>query len=256
MNDVCTRVGVTTVDNTTHINLLEQCCREDLDKAPRVMTILEPLKVTIKNVIPEGKKTVTVPNHPKNTALGTHTVPFSNVIYIERSDFRLQDAPGYKRLAPNKSVGLVHANCVLTCTDVINNEAGDVKEIVATVNWDISNKPQGFIHWVVGPDDKTEPTVVEVRLYDRLFKSYGAASLGDNWLSDLNPDSLKVISHCYIDPSAKGLPAGTHRQFERTGYFVVDPDSTPEKQVWNRVVSLKEAKDKEDSTTNASADKN
>jgi len=215
-----------------------------LDKFPRVMTVLEPLKVTIKNF--EGTKTVTVPNHPKNTALGNHNVPFSNVIYIERSDFRLEDAAGYKRLAPNKEVGLVHVNCTIKCTEVIKNEAGEVKEIVATVNWDLTTKPQGFIHWVASPDGKSEPTAVEVRMYDRLFKSYDPLSHGDNWLSDMNPDSLKVISHAYIDPSANGLSSGTHRQFERTGYFVVDPDSTPAKAVWNRVVGLKEAKDKEE----------
>jgi len=126
------------------------------------MGILEPLKVTITNW-EGGVKEVAVVNHPKLTIRGSHSVPLSNVIYIERSDFRLEDAKGYKRLAPNKTVGLTHVGASLKCTDVVKDNAGNVIELKATIDFAPKDKAQGFIHWVSQPSPGEEPLTVEVR---------------------------------------------------------------------------------------------
>jgi len=219
---------------------LEQCCREDLDeKSSRAMCVTEPLRVSITNF--QGQvKDIIVPNHPRNSNMGNHTIPFSGTIYIEQSDFLVEPTPGYKRLTLNKTVGLVHANCSLTCNEVIVDANGKPRELKATVDWNLNPKGLGFIHWVAEASPGQEPLVAEVRIYEKLFLSEDPASL-DNWLADMNPNSLTVIPKCYLDPSVIGARVGSHMQFERVGYFCVDPDSTKEKLVWNRVVSLKEA---------------
>jgi glutaminyl-tRNA synthetase len=244
INNFCDRIGITRNENVINVNLLEQCCREDLDvKANRAMAVLEPLRVTITNW-EGGVKEISVPNHPKDASRGTHTVPLSGVLYIERSDFREEDIKGYKRLAPKKSVGLMHASAVITCTDYVKDANGNVTELKATIDLSLKSKPAGFIHWVAEPAPGKEPLAVEVRLYDFLFKSDEPAAI-DDWVADLNPNSLVVVPKAYVDPSVKTAKTGTQFQFERTGYFAVDPDTTSEKMVWNRVVSLKESKDKE-----------
>ena len=180
-------------------------------------------------------KKLNVTNHPKDTSKGTHELEMNNVIYIERSDFREVDAKGYKRLAPGKEVGLAHAGAVIKCNDYVKDSNGNVVELKATIEWGLKTKPKGFIHWVSGGLE------VEVRLYDKLFKSEDPSSV-EKWLEDVNPESLVVKSKVFIDPYVKNASTGTHFQFERTGYFVVDRDSTPEKMVFNRVVSLKQEK--------------
>jgi len=244
INNFCDRIGVTRNENLININLLEQCVREDLDvKANRAMAILEPLRVVITNW--EGPvKELTAPNHPKDSSRGSHTVPLSGVVYIEKSDFKEKDVKGYKRLAPNKSVGLLHAGCSIVCTDFTKDSNGNVVELKATIDFAPKEKPAGFIHWVAEPAPGKEPLAIEVRLYDKLFKSEQPAAL-DNWLEDINPESLVVLSKCYVEPSVKAAPTGKQFQFERNGYFAVDPDTTNARMVWNRVVPLKESKDKD-----------
>lgn len=237
INTFCDKVGVTTHDNVIDMSYLEQCLRDDLDvRADRAMVVLEPVKVVFTNFA--DKKEVSIPKHPKDTSRGNHTVTISGVIYIEKNDFRESELSGYKRLTPKQPVGLSHVpNCVVTCTDVVKDASNNVVEIKATIDFDSKTKPKGFIHWVSEDSHK-----VEVRLYDKLFKAKDVASVGDNWKDDVNKDSLQVLSNCLADPSTRNAKVGEHRQFERVGYFVVDTDSTPEKPVWNRAITLREAK--------------
>jgi len=238
------RIGVTRNENLISYTLLEQCCREDLEvKALRAMAVIEPLKVVITNWT-EGVKEITVPSHPKDASCGSHMVPLSGVIYIEQSDFREQDVKGYKRLAPNKAVGLLHAGCVITCTDFTKDSNGAFVELKATIDFTPKAKPAGYIHWVAEPAPGNSPMSVEIRMYDKLFMSDQPAAL-DDWVPDLNPNSLAVLPKCLIDPSVKVASIGTQYQFERVGYFAVDLDSHGEHMVWNRIVSLKESKDKD-----------
>jgi len=240
INNFCDRIGVTRNENLISINLLEQCCREDLDaKAVRAMCVVEPLKITITNWEGEFRE-FSVPNHPKDASKGSHNVPLSSVLYIDRSDFREQDIKGYKRMAPNVAVGLIHAGAAVTCTEIIKDSNGHISELKGTIDWAPKVKPRGFIHWVSARTGE-KPAEIELRLYDKLFKSEDPAQVSD-WVADLNPESLVVKSSALVDPSVKDAAVGTQFQFERVGYFAVDPDSTPAKQVWNRVVSLKETK--------------
>lgn len=244
INHFCDLVGVTTSNNIIDMNLLEHCLREDLDViASRVMVVLDPLKVTITNM--EGgdiKDAIVAQNHPKDSSRGTRMVPFTKVVYIERSDFRMEDVKGYKRLALNKEVGLNHVGCAIKCNKAHTDAAGNVTELEATVDWHPSKKQvQGYIHWVCEPAPGMEPMSIEVRMYDRLFMSKDPQSLGDKWMEDVNPNSVKVLK-CFAEPSLRDAHIGEQRQFERTGFFCVDPDTTPEKMVWNRSVTLTEAK--------------
>lgn len=240
LNNLCDRVGITRNDQTISVLFLEQCVREVLDEqCYRHMLILRPLRVTLTNV-DEEVKMITVPNSPKDASKGSHQVPFTRVLYIESTDFRLEDKKGYKRLAPNKEVGLLHTGGTIKCTQAITDKEGNVLELLATWDPKPANKPAGHIHWVAEPKPGKEPEIVEVRLYDVLFKSEDPGSL-ENWLEDLNPNSLQVFSHCYVEPLGE-KHVGDRVQFERLGYFCVDPDSTKSRKVWNRIVSLKEAK--------------
>jgi len=242
INTFCDKVGVTTHDNIINYNLLEQCVRDDLDvRADRAMVVVEPLKVTLTNWT--GKKDISIPKHPKETKRGNHDIPLTNVLYIERNDFRENETPGYKRLTPKQPVGLSHVpNCIITVTDVVKDGKGEVSELKATIDFESKQKPKGYIHWVSPSEPAKEPLAIEVRLYDHLFNSADVAALGDEWRSDINKGSLVVVVKCFGDSSISGAKAGDHRQFERVGYFVVDGDSTPEKMVWNRTVTLKESK--------------
>jgi len=244
LNMFCEKIGVTRAPNQIPITLLEQCCRLDLDpKVHRAMVVLHPLKVTLTNF--DETVAITVPNHPYEDK-GTHTVPFTNVVYIERSDFRLENEKGYYGLAPNKTVLLKYAYNI-TCTDVIlggpNNE---VVELKATVDRTNSTKVKGVLHWVAEGSHK-----VEVRLYDHLFRSENPNDLGSEWLSDINPNSLEVIENALADASLNDVKRGDKYQFERQGYFAVDSDSTAAKKVFNRTVTLKESKAKKTITPSA-----
>ncbi|XP_056896848.1 glutamine--tRNA ligase [Takifugu flavidus] len=239
INNFCARVGVTVSQTTTEPHLLEACVRDFLNEtAPRAMAILEPLKVTITN-LPEGSKSeVQVPNFPANEAKGSHMVPFSATIFIEQSDFKEVMEKGYKRLTPEQPVGLRHAGYVISVQKVIKDAQGKVVELqVSCCSSEAAEKPKAFIHWV------SQPLACEVRLYERLFihkNPEDPSEVPNGFLSDINPNSLNTISNALVDTSVKGAKVLDKFQFERVGYFSVDPDSTEEKLVFNRTVTLKE----------------
>lgn len=239
INTFCSTIGVTRHNDTLYeLDWLEETQREELaEEAHRILCVLEPLKVTITNFEDEIKS-FDAPNHPKYSAMGTRTVPFTNVIYVDRSDWRATDSKGYKRLAPGKTVGLLHLGALITCNEVVGNP-DHPDELKCTVDWS-PKKGLGFIHWVARPAPNKEPLTCEVRLYEHLFKSKTPASI-DDWEADINPDSLKVVKDALIEPSAKNLKVYSRVQFERVGFFVVDPDTTPDRLVWNRILPLKSA---------------
>uniref|UniRef100_A0A665SXS9 Glutamine--tRNA ligase n=1 Tax=Echeneis naucrates TaxID=173247 RepID=A0A665SXS9_ECHNA len=239
INNFCARVGVTVSQTTTEPHLLESCVREVLnDAAPRAMAVLEPLKVTITNLPEKSWLNVSVPDFPANEAKGSHTVPFTRTIFIEQSDFREVMEKGYKRLTPEQPVGLRHAGYVISVQKVIKDAQGKVVELeVNCCSSDTAEKPKAFIHWV------SEPLVCEVRLYDRLFlhkHPEDPSEVPNGFLSDINPNSLQVISSALVDTSVKGAKVFDKFQFERVGYFSLDPDSTTDKLVFNRTLTLKE----------------
>ncbi|XP_034732377.1 glutamine--tRNA ligase [Etheostoma cragini] len=239
INNFCARVGVTVSQTTTEPHLLESCVREVLnDTAPRAMAVLEPLKVTITNLPENSKSEVRVPDFPANEAKGSHTVPFTRTIFIEQSDFREVLEKGYKRLTPEQPVGLRHAGYVISVQKVIKDTQGKVVELeVSCCNSETAEKPKAFIHWV------SQPLVCEVRLYERLFlhkHPEDPSEVPNGFLSDINPNSLHVISSALVDTSVKGAKVFDKFQFERVGYFSLDPNSTADKLVFNRTVTLKE----------------
>ncbi|XP_058499969.1 glutamine--tRNA ligase [Solea solea] len=239
INNFCARVGVTVSQTTTEPHLLESCVREVLnDTAPRVMAVLEPLKVTIMNLPENTQSEVRVPDFPANEAKGSHTVPFTRTIFIEQSDFREVMEKGYKRLTPEQPVGLRHAGYVISVQKVLKDPQGKVVEVeVNCCSSDAAEKPKAFVHWV------SQPLQCEVRLYDRLFlhkHPEDTSEVPNGFLSDINPDSLQVISSAFVDTSVKRAKAFDKFQFERLGYFSLDPDSTAEKPIFNRTVTLKE----------------
>ena len=238
----CERIGVAKRENTVDVALLEHAVREDLNKtSPRVMGVLAPLRVVIENY-PEGQsEAFEVVNNPEDAAAGTRSVPFSRVLYIERDDFREDPPKKFFRLAPGREVRLRGAYFV-TCTRVVKNDAGDVTELrctydPATRGGDAPDgrKVKATLHWV----SAAHALDVEVRLYDRLFNSEAPGAAGD-CLADLNPRSLEVLTGAKVEPSVAGATPGTRYQFERLGYFCVDPDSMPGKPVFNRTVTLKD----------------
>eukprot|EP01100_Stratorugosa_tubuloviscum_P004175 TRINITY_DN2038_c2_g2_i1.p1 TRINITY_DN2038_c2_g2~~TRINITY_DN2038_c2_g2_i1.p1 ORF type:complete len:767 (-),score=360.06 TRINITY_DN2038_c2_g2_i1:48-2306(-) len=236
INDFCERVGVTRNKNLIDYGLLETCCRQDLENfANRAFAITKPLKIIITNY--EGLEHFVVANHPSDTSRGTRQMPFSNVIYIEQSDFRLVDAPDYFGLAPGKEVGLRYAYNI-TCTEAIQNEKGEVLELRATIDKQKQRKPKGHIHWVANPEPGKTPLEIEIRFYKNLFKSPNVAEM-ENWLEDINPDSLEILKG-YGEPILSNLNVGDKIQFERIGFFCLDQDSTPALPVYNRTVSLRD----------------
>jgi glutaminyl-tRNA synthetase len=246
IRDFCERVGVAKKENTIDVALLEYCVREDLNKrAPRAMAVLKPLKVVLENY-PEGQvEQMDVVNNPENPSAGTRQVPFSRELYIEHDDFRLDPPKKFFRLAPGREVRLRNAY-LITCREAIADPAtGEVVELrctydPATRGGDAPDgrKVKATLHWV----SAAHGVEGEVRLYDRLFSVPDpAAAEGTNWLATVNPDSLQVLESCKLEPSLARAPSGTRFQFERLGYFVVDPDSTPARPVFNRTVTLKDS---------------
>uniref|UniRef100_A0A8D0GWU1 glutamine--tRNA ligase n=1 Tax=Sphenodon punctatus TaxID=8508 RepID=A0A8D0GWU1_SPHPU len=240
INHFCARVGVTVAQTTMEPHLLEACVREVLnEQAPRAMAVLEPLRLTITN-FPQPHKAleVSVPNFPADETKGFHKVPFQPAVFIEQSDFREVPDKGYKRLAPGQPVGLRHTGFVIAVQNVIKDASGRVIELEVTcTKSEVAEKPKAFIHWV------SEPLVCEVRLYERLFlhkNPEDAVEVPGGFLSDLNPDSLQVIEEALVDRFGSTARPFDKFQFERLGYFSVDPDSTDAKLVFNRTVTMKE----------------
>jgi glutaminyl-tRNA synthetase len=242
----CKRIGVTKFDGVTDMQLLEYFVREDLNRrAPRVMAVLRPLKVVIEN-LPAGQvEWLDAVNNPEDPAAGTRQVPFSRELYIEQDDFRETPPPKYYRLSPGKEVRL-RWGYYITCKDVIKDpKTGEITEIRCTYdpatrggNSPDGRKVKATIHWV----SAQHALNVEVRLYDYLFAKADADDVepGKDWRSNLNPNSLETVSNGYVEPSLADAAVGSRYQFERLGYFAVDPDSKTGRLVFNRTVTLKD----------------
>ena len=240
----CQKIGMNKMESLVEMGLLEHCVREHLNKvAPRVMAVLNPLKVTISNW-EEGKvEYLEAVNNPEDESAGTRQVPMSRTIYIEKTDFMEEPVKGYFRLAPGKEVRLRWAY-YLKCEDFVKDENGEVVELICTYDPETKGgqspdgrKVKGTIHWV----DAASAIDAEVRLYDKLLLCQSLSDVEGDWLEQLNPDSLKVLTGCKVEPALGTVQPGYRCQFERTGYFCCDPDSTPEKLVFNRTVSLKDS---------------
>jgi glutaminyl-tRNA synthetase len=240
----CQKIGMNKMESLVEMGLLEHCVREHLNKvAPRVMAVLNPLKVTISNW-EEGKvEYLEAINNPEDESAGTRQVPMSRTIYIEKTDFMEEPVKGYFRLAPGKEVRLRWAY-YLKCEDFVKDENGEVVELICTYDPETKGgqspdgrKVKGTIHWV----DAASAIDAEVRLYDKLLLCQSLSDVEGDWLEQLNPDSLKVLTGCKVEPALGTVQPGYRCQFERTGYFCCDPDSTPEKLVFNRTVSLKDS---------------
>ncbi|MGQ9853411.1 MAG: glutamine--tRNA ligase/YqeY domain fusion protein [Candidatus Oleimicrobiaceae bacterium] len=239
------RIGVAKRESTVDIALLEHCLREDLNRrAPRVMAVLRPLKLVILNY-PEGQvEELEAVNNPEDPSMGTRKVPFSQVLYIEHDDFREVPPPKYYRLTPGREVRLRYAYFV-KCVDLVKDERGQVVEVhctydPATRGGDSPDgrKVKATIHWV----SAAHALPAEVRLYEHLFTvpDPSDAPEGTDWKSFINPNSLEVLTGCRVEPSLVGAQPGFRCQFERLGYFCVDPDTTPDRLVFNRTVTLRD----------------
>jgi glutaminyl-tRNA synthetase len=236
------RVGVAKRENVIDVGLLEFCVREDLNRnAPRVMGVLRPLRVVIDNYPENGTEWFVTANSPDDPGAGTRKVPFSRVVYIERDDFMEEPPKKFFRLAPGREVRLRSAYFI-TCTSVVKDESGAIVELHATYDPETrggdspdGRRPKATLHWV----SAAEAVDCAVRLYDRLFNVEDPESGGD-FLGHLNPQSLEVITDAKLEPSVRGAAPHTGYQFERLGYFNVDPDSTAESLVFNRTVTLKD----------------
>ncbi|MBI2563323.1 MAG: glutamine--tRNA ligase/YqeY domain fusion protein [candidate division NC10 bacterium] len=245
IRDFCERIGVAKKDSLVDIALLEHCLREDLNRrAPRVMGVLKPLRVVIENY-PEGQvEELAAVNNPEDPGAGTRRVPFSRVLYIEQDDFRENPPPKYYRLSPGREVRLRYAY-FLQCVDVVKDGQGNVVELRCTYDPTTrggdapdGRKVKATIHWV----SAAHAVPAEVRLYDRLFvkEDPDEGDEGQDFLANVNPDSLEVLAGCRGEPSLAGARPGSIYQFERQGYFCVDPDSANGTLVFNRAVSLKD----------------
>ena len=243
----CDRIGLAKRDSMVDIALLEHCVREDLNKrAQRVMGVLHPLKVVIENY-PEGQaEELDAINNPEDPSMGKRKVPFSRVLYIEKDDFREDPPKKFFRLAPGREVRLRYAYFI-TCTDVIKDpKTGEVVELrctydPATRGGDAPDgrKVRGTLHWV----SAAHALAVEVRLYDHLFLKPDPTDVeeGKTFKDYINPESLVVLNPCYVEPSLAEAKPGERFQFERVGYFCVDPvDSSPGAPVFNRTATLKD----------------
>ncbi len=241
------RVGVAKNNSVVDIALLEYCVREDLNKrAPRVMAVLRPLRVVIDNY-PEGQtEELEAVNNPEDPAMGTRRVPFSRVLYIEQEDFREEPPPKYYRLAPGREVRLRYAYFI-KCVGVVKDErTGEVVELhctydPATRGGDAPDgrKVKATLHWV----SAAHALPAEVRLYERLFLQPNPYDVPDgmDFKSTINPNSLETLTACYVEPGLAGAAPGDRYQFERQGYFCVDPDSSAGKLVFNQTVALRDA---------------
>ena len=247
IRDFCNRIGVTKADNIVEMGVMENCVREDLNEhAPRRMAVLHPLKVVIENY-PEGQvEELEADNHPQNPAMGKRMVPFAREVYIERDDF-MEVAPNkkYKRLVSGGEVRLRNAY-VIRCDEVIKDEHGEIIELrcsydPATLGANPEGrKVKGVIHWV----SAAHAVAAEVRLYDRLFShpTPDAAKDGRDYKAHINLDSLRTLTHCWLEQALASAGPGDGFQFEREGYFCRDASTSPDgKPVFNRTVTLRDS---------------
>ncbi len=241
------RVGISKTASMVDIALLEHCLREELNRTcPRVMAVLRPLKLVIENW-PTGRvEQVEAINNPEDPSAGTRQIPFSGELFIEQDDFRESPPPKYYRLFPGNQVRLRYAY-IVTCTGVVKDRAtGEVREVRCTYdpstrggNAPDNRRVKATIHWV----SASHAVPAEARLYDHLFLADSPQDVpaGVDWKDTINPHSLEVVEGARVEPGLASARAGDRFQFERLGYFCVDPDSTPGRVVFNRTVSLKDA---------------
>jgi len=244
IRNFCDRIGVAKAESTVDVALLEYCIREDLNKsAMRVMSVLNPLKVVITNYPENQTDELDAVNNPEDTEAGTRKVPFSKVLYIEKDDFMEDPPKKFYRLAPGREVRLRYAYFI-TCTDVIKDaQSGEVTELHCTYDPETKGgdspdgrKVKATLHWV----SAKHALDAEVRLYNNLFTSENPET-GDDLTSFINPDSLQVLTSCKVEPGLANASPGSRLQFERLGYFCVDPDSSPDQLVFNRTVTLRDS---------------
>jgi glutaminyl-tRNA synthetase len=242
VRDFCTRIGVAKKENVVDVALLEHTVREDLNRqAQRGLAVLRPLKVEIENYPEDRVEYVDAVNNPEDPAAGARKIPFSRVIYIEADDFMKDPPKKFFRLSPGNEVRLRYAY-ILKCERVITGEAGTPIELKCTIDTEslkgatAARRVKGTIHWV----SAAHAINAEVRLYDRLFRSEDPADNGRDPLTDLNSESLKVLTGCKVEAMLASAEPGARFQFERQGYFCVDSDSQPGAPVFNRTVTLKD----------------
>ena len=241
IRDFCERIGVAKSNSTVDVAMLEHCVREDLNEhAARVMAVLHPLKVVLTNYPEDKSEELLAENHP--TRGGKRYVPFSRELYIEREDFMEEPPKKFFRLRPGGEVRLKHAY-IIKCEEVVKDEKGEITELRCTYDPEsksggsaANRKVKGTLHWVSANDALD----AEVRLYDYLLKTDNEETTAD-FVASLNPHSLEVIEGAKVEPSLARTAEGTHYQFLRTGYFVVDKDTRPDRLVFNRVVGLKDS---------------
>lgn len=239
----CDRIGVGRSDSWIEMGLLEECVREDLnERAPRAMAVLNPLKLVVENYPEDLVEELEAANHPQRPEMGTRTIPFSRELLIEREDFQEVPQKGFHRLAPGQEVRLRYAY-IVRCTRVEKDEQGGIATVFCTYDPDTrtggpaaGRKVKGTIHWV----SQRHGLPAEVRLYDRLFTVPNPG--GENWKETLNPDSVKILTDCRLEPALASTGSSTHFQFERQGYFSLDSrDSTSGMPVFNRTATLRDS---------------
>ena len=242
IRDFCSRIGVAKKENVVDVALLEHTVREDLNRrAPRALAVLRPLRVVVENYPEEREEFIEAVNNPEEPAAGTRRLPFSRELYIERDDFMENPPKKFFRLAPGSEVRLRHAY-ILKCERAIKDASGVVTELRCTYDPEslsgatANRRVKGTIHWVSARHART----AEVRLYDRLFRSADPSEGDRDPLSDLNPDSLNRLVDCKVEPALAEATSGARFQFERLGYFSVDPDSREGTPIFNRTVTLKD----------------
>ena len=244
IRNFCERIGVAKRDSTVDLALLEFCIREDLNKrASRVMTVLRPLRVVITNYPEDQEEDLDAINNPEDPAAGSRKVPFSRVLYIEQDDFHENPPKQFFRLAPGREVRLRYAYYI-TCERVVKDETTEeIIELHCTYDPETrggdspdGRKVKATLHWV----SARHALRAEARLYNTLFLTSEPGAESGDFRKDINPDSLEVLDPVYTEPGLAGAPSGSRYQFERMGYFCVDPDSTHDKLVFNRTVTLKD----------------
>ena len=239
------RTGIAKNDSIADIALLEHCLREDLNlRAPRVMSVLRPLRVVITNYPEDKVEKMEAENNPEDESAGTRTVPFSRVLYVEQEDFREDPPKKWFRLAPGREVRLKHGYYI-TCDEAIKDENGEVVELRCTYDPESrggatpdGRKVRGTLHWV----SAAHALDAEVRLYDHLFIKRDPSDVeeGKDFKDGINPDSLETLRGCKVEPSLADAEPGSRFQFLRLGYFCIDPDTTEELLVFNRTTTLRD----------------
>ena len=245
IRNFCEIAGVSRSEGTVDLSMLEHCVREDLDQcASRVMCVLNPMKVTIRNIKKGEVENLSLQNHPKNESMGTRTVPFTREIYIDKSDFEENPAPGFKRLVLGGEVRL-RGSYVIKCEEILRDSEGEIIELICSADRETlgrrpeGRKVKGVIHWVSAVYGQE----VSLMLYDRLFmvENPEAKEITD-YKEFLNPVSLSVVKNCVIEPSALESRERKHYQFEREGYFILDIElESREYPVFNRTITLRDS---------------